>query len=138
MILRSGLNYQNSDASINKYTLFKHMKINISDINELDILFINDFCNIISKLNNSNQSDKIHIIFKMYSLLYNNRDSIMNIYRINNNFIDFVILIYDKSSTFTDTIMELIPELNEIPNMMLQALYFLYKVKLFVEDEFNI
>ena len=122
MILRSGLNYQDSDASINKFTLFKHMKINISDINELDILFINDFCNIISKLNNSNQSNKILVISKMYSLLYNNRDSIMNIYRINNNFIDFVILIYDKSNTFTDTIMELIPELNETPNMMLQAL----------------
>ena len=138
MILRSGLKYQDSDVSFNKNDLFRHMRINIGDICELDILFINDFCNIVSKMNNSNQSDKLHMIFKLYLLLYNNRDSIMNIYRINSDFIDFIILVYDKSITFTDSIMKLISDSNESPDIILQTLFFLYKVKSFIESEFNI
>jgi hypothetical protein len=138
MILRSGLKYEYSCNNFDQNTFFKHLKIDIKNINELDILFINDFCYIISKLNNSNQIDKIQIVSKMYSLIYNNRESLINIFNVSSDFIDFILLIYDKSNTFTDFIMKLIPEYNETPYILLDALYYLYKTKAFIETEFNI
>ena len=138
MILRSGLKYEYSYNNFDQNTFFKHLKIDIKNINELDILFINDFCYITSKFNNSNQIDKIQLVSEMYSLIYNNRESLINIFNVSSDFIDFILLIYDKSNTFTDFIMKLIPEYNETPYILLDALYYLYKTKTFIETEFNI
>ena len=55
MILRSGLKYEYSCNEFHKNVFFRHLKVDIRDINELDIIFINDFCNIIVRLNGSNQ-----------------------------------------------------------------------------------
>lgn len=137
MLLRSGLNYE-SDIHIDKKTFLKFFKIDIKHISELDLLFINDFCNIFSKLNYSNQFDKIQNICKMYSLLYTNRDSILNIYYMNTDFINFISLIYDKSNNFTHTIIELIPEYKDYNTLLLNTLYYLHKMKIFIENEFNI
>lgn len=138
MILRSGLKYECCCNEFDLNIFLKHLKIDFKKINELDILFINDFFHIISKLNNSNQIDKIRTICKMYSLIYSNRESLINIFNINSYFIDFILLIYDKTNTFTDNIIKLIPEYNENPDILLYTLYYLYKTKTFIETEFNI
>ena len=138
MILRSGLKYEYSCNEFHKNVFFRHLKVDIRDINELDIIFINDFCNIIVRLNGSNQIDKIQIVSEMYSLIYNNRKSLINIFNVSSDFMDFILLIYDKSNTFTNDIMELIPGFNEKCDILINALYYLYKTKVFIETEFNI
>ena len=138
MLLRSGFNYDINPFFFNKNSFFEYLNVNISGINEVDLIFINDFCNIISKINLSNQIDKIQYIGILYSLIYDNRDSIVNIYNYNNNFVDFIIVMYDKSNTFINNIIELIPEYKKSSSVLLQTLYYLHKSKHFIETEFNI
>ena len=138
MILRSGLKYENNCNDFDKKTFLRHFKIDIKNMNELDILFINQFCSIISRISKLNQIDKIQNICNVFSLIYNNRGSLVNIYNVNSNFMDFILIIYDKSNSFTNDIMELIPGFNEKCDILINALYYLYKTKVFIETEFNI
>ena len=124
MKLRSGIGYDDFGFDSNK--MIKMCCGSFANACELEILFINQFCLYIKQIQKiKSQQDKLTCMLKIYELLYNSRDVFLGLYVSNEDFLQFIRIMFDKSKTMTSFIFDLIPDYKGDANELLMTLYYL-------------
>ena len=124
MQLRSGIGYD--DFGFDSNEMIKMCCGSFENAGELEILFINRFCVYIKEIQKiKSQQDKVTCVLKIYELLYNSRDVLLSLFFLNNDFLQFVHIMFDKSKAMTSFIFDIIPDYKGDANELLMTLYYL-------------
>lgn len=139
MQLRSGLMYEDHPLFLNNKDMLEIMGINAKYVDEVDLIFVNEFCVYISEIKKlQNQHDKTKCILKIFKLIYNNRDGIDRMYHFNSNFITFIIMIYEKSRSLMNKLIDSTLEDHVDKEDTLLGIYYLYNTQKYLEREYNL
>ena len=137
MKLRSGACYD--DFGFDSNEMINMCCGSFVNAGELEILFINSFCVYIKEIQKiKSQQDKVTCVLKIYELLYKNRDVLLGLYFSNKDFLQFIIIMFDKSKLMTSFIFDIIPDYKGDANELLMTLYYLDRCRNFFYNAFGL